>query len=161
MLVRIRWKAVIVGAVVTYLLAMLLGLLNAAKFMTDLQYSLADMKGDGGVTGGTTEQWALLTWLSLFNAGFTSITASLLGGCVAGRMTGASGGLNGTVAAILGMFSVSGPFFFVVAISGGLLGACWESVCLRYPDLPRTEHSDPAWIQPDPSLSFPRTNHTP
>ena len=103
MLRRIRWKAVVVGAVVAYLLAMLFGLVNATKFAIDLEYTLAGVKTAGGVTRGTTQQWALLNWLSLVTAGFTSFMALFVGGCVAGRMTGISGGLNGTMASVLSM----------------------------------------------------------
>ena len=103
MLRRIRWKAVVVGAVVAYLLAMLFGLVNVTKFVIDLEYTLAGVKTAGGVTRGTTQQWALLNWLSLFTAGFTSFMALFVGGCVAGRMTGISGGLNGTMASVLSM----------------------------------------------------------
>ncbi|MGH3144427.1 MAG: hypothetical protein ACRDTR_01355 [Rubrobacter sp.] len=75
----------VAGAVVAYLLATLLGLVTMSKLVTDLQFSLADEKSRGGVTGDATELMALLAWLSLLAAGLTQLLASLVGGCVAGR----------------------------------------------------------------------------
>jgi hypothetical protein len=137
---HIWWKAVLVGAVVAYLVAMAISFISAAVLVTVLR--------DGLAGGGTPDLWPEPAWLSLLITGLMQFLAFLVGGCVAGRMAGIAGGPNGAMSALLGllvqmaplvismgpdagpsvssgdlgMFTALSPLFFVITICGGLLG---------------------------------------
>ena len=136
---RIRWEAVLVGAVVAYLLALAFSFIGAAIFLAVLR---------DGLVGVRVDRWTSLAGLSLFVTGLMQFLAFFVGGWVAGRMAGVSGGSNGAVTAVLGlfvqmaplvistgpgagpsvlsgdfgMFTALSPLFFVITILGGLLG---------------------------------------
>ncbi len=92
---RIRWRAVVVGALVALLA------LRLIAFVTPNFQEIVAYEHRGEVTVITSERQMLATTLSLATGALSTLLAHFLGGVVAGRVAFSSPGLNGALTAVL------------------------------------------------------------